>query len=229
VAPRARPKVQQSLTTLASVAAVAFESGAADALYPTGTGSVDEQLEAVRRTYRRLAVIVHPDQNRDRPTLAARTFTRITELRQQREEEIEERGAPALPARGGFASRRAGTGSIVRSQPAAPVVAHDDGYDDAAPPPLPACACVDLARATLPGRVVFCTRAGQDWAVRTSDQRAVAVQHAADCERYRWANPNAVIEHGLVMQTSAFSVHSPGWCWAHARLTQRAARDPFAR
>jgi len=217
-----RTRAPAPLTTLAAIAQVVDRPDAVDVLYPTGTGSVEAQLEEVRRTYRKLAVIVHPDRHpRAQATLASTTFTRITELRQQREVDIEERGAPALPPRGGFASRRAGSGSIVR--------AGDDGYDDTEPPPLPACACVTIARETLPGRVVFCYRGMQDWAVRMSDQKSVLVVHTAECHRYRWANRESVFEHGIVMQSAMFSHHVPGWCWVHSRLVKQPGVDHFAR
>ena len=228
--PPARAPAPAPLTMLAGIAQAVNRPDAADALFgPLGVGSVEQQLEAVRLQYRKLAFIVHPDQNRDHAALASSTFAKVTELRQRRETEIEERGAPALPPTPG-ARRRAGTGSIVRANPApANVVPWDDGYDDTVPPPLPACACVMLARATLPGRVVFCYRGMQDWAVRTSDQRSILVEHTPECHRYRWANPQAVIEHGVVTQGSMFSHHMPGWCWAHARLVAQPTVDHFAQ
>jgi hypothetical protein len=237
--PRARPAPAPApaplpLTTLAGVAQVAGRHDAADVLFPAVPGAtVDDQLRALQVAYRRIAAIVHPDQNPREVAAATSVLTHVNVLRGQREAEIRERGAPGLPPRGGFTARsaqdrRAGTGSIVRATHQVPVV-YDDGYDDAEPPPLPACACVEVARATLPGRVVFCERAGRDWAVRTSDQRAIVVEHTAECSRYRWANPQATIEHGIVMHGSMFSTHSPGWCWAHARLVRQPVVDHFAR
>ena len=239
--PRARPQTVPApvharpppaplpLTTLAGVAQALDCPGAAERLYPTVAGSsIEAQLEAIRSAYRKLAVVVHPDRNPDAATLASNVFARVTLLRQQRETEIE---APALPPRGGFTSRRAGAGSIVRAahEEIARWAPEGDGYDDTEPPPLPACACVTLARATLPGRVVFCTRAGQEWAVRGSDQKAVVLEHSAECARYRWMNPEASFEHGIVMQGEMFSHHMPGWCWTHGRLVKQLAVDPFAR
>ena len=222
-----RTRVPAPLTTFAAVAAASTRPDAIDVLYPTGTGSVEAQLEEVRRAYRRFAALVHPDQNRTQASAAA-VFNLVTELRQRRERDIEERGAPALPPRGGFTSKRAGSGSIVRAAHEA-IAAWDDGYDDTEPPPLPACACVTLARATLPGRVVFCERSGQDWAVRTSDQRAIVVVHTTECHRYRWANPEATGESAIVMQSAMFSHHVPGWCWSHSRLVKQPVVDHFAQ
>jgi hypothetical protein len=109
------------------------------------------------------------------------------------------------------------------------IAAWDDGYDDTEPPPLPACACVTIARETLPGRVVFCYRGMQDWAVRMSDQKSVLVVHTAECHRYRWANRESVFEHGIVMQSAMFSHHVPGWCWVHSRLVKQPVVDHFVQ
>lgn len=207
--------------TLHEIAHVVARPDAAHALFGAQMGvTLEEQLDALQTSYRKLVLLVHPDRNAKAVVLATSTLQRVNVLRDQREAEIRADKAPAL-----LRSRRADTGSIVRTRPAPVVV--DDDYDDTEPPPLPACACTAIARATLPGRVVFCSRGGSDWAVRSSDQRAVQVEHTWECSRYRQGHPTTISECGIVLQETLFSHHMPGWCWVHARLKQQPERDYF--
>ena len=204
------------MKTLHQVASALARRDPSATLFPATHGTVSEQLEALQQAYRQLVVLVHPDRNPRDIARATTVLARLNTLRAERELEIRDT-RPALPP--GPGSR-----GIVRRAPA-PIVLDDDGYDDSAPPPLPACECVALARGSLPGRVVFCER--EAVAVRQSDQKAIPVTHEWACSRYRQTYPESVTETGVVLHGPLFSRHSPGWTWVHARLTSNA-RDYFA-
>jgi hypothetical protein len=205
--------------TLHQVASALARRDPSAALFPATHGTVSEQLEALQQAYRQLVVLVHPDRNPRDVAQATAVLARLNALRDEREQEIRDYWPPKLPS-----PKR--SGGIVRRAPA-PLAVPDDGYDDHEPPPLPACPCVQMARATLPGRVIFCTRGGQDWAVRASDQKIVPIEHSWGCSRYRQVHPTTTIEHGITMQGPVLSIHAPGWCWAHDRLTKKQGRDFF--
>ena len=205
--------------TLSGVALALTRRDPASVLFPAIPGSVTDQLEALQAAYRQLVVLVHPDHNPRDVQKATTVLANVNALRAKREAEIRDRGAPQLP---GGKSR----GPLVRHGSGRPLGFPDDGYDDTALPPLPACDCIVVARATLPGRVVFCERDGV--AVRQSDQKTIPMAHEWACSRYRQTYPEAVTETGVVLHGPAFSRHSPGWTWVHARLTANAGRDYFA-
>lgn len=203
-------------TTLTAVA----QAAARHDLFPDTAGTLEEQLDALQTAYRKLVLLVHPDRNTRDVALATRVLQDVNALRDQREAEIRSRGSPALP--GPRAPRRGG--SIVRTRPASIVV---DDYDDTEPPPLPSCGCVIIARATLPGRVIFCSRPDQEWAVRVSDKRALVIQHAWECTTYRRAHPQTFSEDSVVADHGLFTHYMPGWFWVHARLRQQPVHDYF--
>ena len=215
------------LASLADVARAMARPDAADALFGPLHGATDEALDALRRSYRRLVVLVHPDVNPGAARLATVTFQQLEGLRAQREREIVERPRAALPGaivRGSRGSGKARSSGVMPWTPARP--SYD--YDDTAAPPLPGCLCVELARATLPGRVVFGVRGGVGLGVRVSDHRTVEVNHSAEYEVYRYRFPDTLFAQGFTLQTATMSMHLQGWSWQRAALERQAAADPFA-
>jgi len=206
-----------ALSCLADVARVLRDRDPASALFGPlpPPGPPDEHLDALRRSYRRLAAIVHPDVHPNDVRLATTTFQQLETLRAEREQAILEQRYPALPALPAPPQRarsgvRGGVGLAVRPTyvPPAPIVADFEAF--ATPP---ACPCVELARASLPRKVIFCSRGAADWAVRDFDHTMTAVIHSRECSSYRYRWPTSVNEHGFVVHSHFLSMHLSGWCW----------------
>jgi len=181
-------------------------------------GATDDHLAELRSAYRRLAALVHPDRHPRNVQLATETFQRLEALRAERERALLGQPFPALPG----PAQRGGRAVVVRPK-AAPVV----DYEEEEVPPLPACPCVHVARSSLPGRVIFCTRGEQDVAVRNSDHRAMPIAHSWGCSQYRGRYPSAVAEGGVTLQDARMSLHLSGWSWTRAALEQQVRPDPF--
>jgi len=214
--------------TLHDVAAALRSPAPADALFGPlpPPGAPDEPLAALRSAYRRLAAVVHPDRHPREVRLATEAFRGLEAARAERERAILDQPYAALP---GPPGRHSGAGLAVR-RPAAPSRYDVDPvpYEEPLPPPPP-CACIELARASLPwGRVVFFSHNQSELAVRESDRRAVPVAHSVVCWRYRCAHPRATSAHSLVVQEPfPFAVHMSGWAWNDALVRQPAVADPF--
>src|SRR5271157_2685773 len=79
-----------ALSCLADVARVLRDRDPASALFGPlpPPGPPDEHLDALRRSYRRLAAIVHPDVHPNDVRLATATFQQLETLRAEREQAI---------------------------------------------------------------------------------------------------------------------------------------------
>jgi hypothetical protein len=217
----------------------AATQGDSDRLFgPLTAAPLEEQLSSLHAAYRELVLVVHPDRNPHDVARANAALAAINGLRARREVDIRTAAAQArartqiVPAQG-RSGRSHGPSAVrvanlARADLARTRPTIEGGYDDSLPPPLPACHCVQVARDTLPGRVVFCVRGGQDFAVRVSDSEAVPIAHTLQCVRYRQMHQAATKEEGVTLQSSMFSHHVPGWCWTLEGLKRRAV-DHFVR
>lgn len=203
--------------------ATAVARGESDIFGPL-SGTKEDQLNALRASYHRLASIVHPDLFTGTPSarLAHETFIRVTSLRDQMEAAIRSNTVSTALARPSSQTaspepQRPQSSGLARPipRPSRPLYKERPFHFDDEPafPPLPKCPCVDFARDQLPYNTVYCyAKEGLEYAV-VYEQIKGTVQHTNECRYYRDAHSGATSKEFVAMTGGMIAAFFNGWRW----------------